>query len=240
MILSSLLFILNAIEDDEFRFIKPISVEQVDILSSADLEDSDNDGVYDAKDNCPYTKNGIKVNRLGCKLIKDDDNDGISNRDDRCPKTNLGIVVDERGCSPDSDEDGIIDSIDECPNTSKDFIVDKLGCPQTVVLKVNFESKKDTILKDSFSNIEKFAEFLKENIGYQAIIYGYTDSIDTDRNNKQLSQNRANAVMEALIDNGVKLTRVTAIGMGSKNPIADNKTPEGRAKNCRIEVDILQ
>ncbi len=230
----------SSINTKDYPYIQPVSVETNHKANEGLVNDSDNDGVLDSQDNCKNTKSNVKVDNVGCKLLKDDDKDGISNRDDKCPKTKLGVTVNEKGCAPDEDEDGVIDSTDECPDTSKDFVVDSVGCPQTAILKVNFQSAKSTILEESFSKIEEFADFLQENKGYQAIIYGYTDSINTSGNNKQLSQDRANAVMDVLIDYGIKLTRLTAIGMGSKHPIAENDTAEGRAKNRRIEVELLQ
>jgi len=230
---------LNA-NDTDYQLIQPVSIETNELDKSTSFKDIDNDGVEDGVDECDNTPQGIKVDNVGCKLLEDDDKDGISNRDDKCPKTLEGDTVDKTGCLPDADKDGVIDSEDECPDTSNDFVVDSVGCPQTAILKINFQSAKAVISKDSFSQIEVFANFLNENTGYQAIIYGHTDSINTLGNNKKLSQQRANAVMDALINYGVKLTRLTAIGMGSKNPIADNETFEGRAKNRRIEVELLQ
>jgi len=226
--------------DKGHQLIQPVSIETNVLETQTTFKDLDNDGVTDAQDNCKDTPLGIKVDNVGCKLLEDDDKDGISNRDDKCPNTPEGATVNETGCPPDADKDGVMDSMDECPDTSNDFIVDTVGCPQTAVLKINFKSAQAVVLKDSISKIQEFADFLNENVGYQAIIYGYTDSINTQGNNKKLSQQRANAVMEILINNGVKLTRLTAIGMGSKNPIADNETLEGRAKNRRIEVELLQ
>lgn len=243
LLISSFLIInISADEtpNEEFKYIQPISVEKYKRPINTNVEDEDNDGVIDSEDNCPNTPEEIKVDNFGCKLFDDDDNDGVSNRDDECPNTKAGLRINETGCAPDTDGDGVIDDVDECENTSGDFVVDNVGCPQTAVLKVNFKSGNDTMLEDSIQNIEIFAEFLNDNVGYQAIIYGYTDSLNNTGNNKKLSQKRANAVMEALLEYGVKLTRLTAIGMGSKNPIADNETAEGRAKNRRIEVELLQ
>lgn len=150
------------------------------------------------------------------------------------------IQEDEVPNAKDDDKDGISNKEDKCPNTSQDFMVDKSGCPQTVILKVKFSSSKANISPQTLNKVEEFAKFLQENKTYEAIIYGYTDNLNKTGNNKKLSRDRAKAVMNALIDYGVKLTRLTAIGMGSKNPIADNNTPEGRAINRRIEVELLQ
>ncbi|MMZ64144.1 Peptidoglycan-binding protein ArfA [compost metagenome] len=71
-------------------------------------------------------------------------------------------------------------------------------------------------------------------------IEGYTDSSGDMRHNMKLSQQRANTVKKALVAYGVQARRITAVGKGSLNPIADNDTPEGRAKNRRIEAVIHQ
>lgn len=232
---------LNAQElnKEEFPYIQPISVEVVGTSTASSFLDTDEDGIVDNKDQCPKTLQNTSVNIFGCALMTDNDNDGVDNQEDQCPKTKEGTTVDAQGCPPDSDADGIIDSKDECSNTTQGFVVNKAGCPQTTILKVNFKSSKHEILPSSFDEIEKFAFFLQENISYDIIIYGYTDSINKSGNNKKLSQKRANAVMNALIEHGVKQTRLTAIGMGSKNPIADNNTPEGRAENRRIEIELI-
>lgn len=240
-LITSLLFIvsLNAkdINQKQFPFILPVSLEKADNSSNNYFADSDADGVHDDKDKCPATTKNAHVDLFGCIILNDDDNDGVSNKDDKCPNTEKGATVTLKGCEPDNDEDGVSDAKDNCPDTSKDFIVDSVGCPQTAILKINFKTKEFKIMDDYLPEVEEFSNFLLENEGYQAIIYGYTDS---NENSKQLSRNRAKSLMNILIANGVKLTRLTAIGMGSKNPIEDNETAEGRAKNRRIEVELLQ
>ena len=236
--------ILNAsilfadLQKNEFPHIQPISVEFADVSQKGYFSDSDNDGVADDKDKCAATLKNTKVDIFGCKLLLDDDHDGVSNREDKCPKSKENTTVDSTGCIPDSDKDGVGDLTDECPNTSRDFFVNTVGCPQTAIVKVHFEQGKASILPSTLIKVHEFGYFLQENKGYQAIIYGYTD--DTGQNNQQLSRERARAVMNVLIEYGVKLTRLTAIGRGSKNPRADNETPQGRAKNRRVEVELLQ
>jgi len=234
-----LTFYLNA---SEFAYIQPIAVEEA-VAKKAVVPaplDSDSDGVLDKDDKCPNTKNGKKVDKLGCLILNDSDKDGVPDKEDECPNTTLGVDVDYRGCILDSDDDGIVDSKDECPNTSKDFVVDGYGCPQTATLKVNFEPNKYNVSDNLISDLENFALFLQNNTGYEVIIYGYTDSIGDETVNKILSQNRANAVKEALTRYGIKRIRLTAIGKGEADPIADNETEEGRAQNRRIEVELIQ
>lgn len=69
-------------------------------------------------------------------------------------------------------------------------------------------------------------------------IGGHTDSRGSDEYNQQLSQLRATSVMEYLVENGVDATRLSAVGYGEYNPIADNETAEGLAKNRRIEFNV--
>ena len=231
---------LNASE--EFPLIEPVSVENAPVVKAvvATPLDSDGDGVLDKEDKCPNSKSGEAVDKLGCLIKADSDKDGVPDDDDKCPDTPKGINVDVNGCELDSDDDGVSDSNDKCPDTSKEFIVDGYGCPQTATLSVNFKAGQSNVSDDLIDQLETFAKFLKENKGYQVVIYGYTDSVGKAEVNKKLSQKRANAVKQALIQYEISLTRLTAIGKGEVNPIADNKNKEGRAKNRRIEVELIQ
>ena len=243
LVLSAMLLLVNAqeISKEQFPYLLPISVEKIDINSdNSFFADTDADGVGDDKDKCPNTPRNKKVDLFGCVLLDDDDNDGVGNLNDQCPNTREGATVNLVGCEPDNDEDGVADALDECPYTTQDFIVDNIGCPKASKLKITFKPKEFSLSDDTLVEVENFANFLLDNAEYQAIIYGYTDNSSEVANKKELSQKRANALMNALINFGVKLTNLTAIGMGDQNPIADNDTPEGRAKNRRIEVELLQ
>ena len=240
LLLSSSVFFLslNATErispndENEFPEIKPIAVELKTII---DL-DSDNDGVLDSIDECPNTLPNTIVDIKGCEL--DDDKDGVVNSKDKCPTTPEGRVVDMDGCQLDSDNDGVVDYVDECPDTPEVFKVDFVGCPLTAILKVNFDTNKYNIKEEKQKEIQIFAQFLNDNLGYDAIISGHTDSIGSDEANQILSENRANAVKEALIKEGIASDRLTSVGEGEKNPIANNSTEEGRTQNRRIEVEL--
>ncbi|MDF1875756.1 OmpA family protein [Sulfurimonas sp. SAG-AH-194-I05] len=229
---------LRTLTPQEFPFIVPISVENPNVRTSKEFLDTDEDGIIDVKDKCPDTLPLVKTDAHGCKILKDHDKDGISDKEDKCPKSKSNVKVDKNGCESDTDGDGVKDSSDACADTSKDYIVDVVGCPQTPIPHITFKSHTYTLTNKSLNSLEEFAMFLNENEEYQVIIYGYTDNTGT--NNKVLSQRRAISVLETLRKSGIKLIRLTAIGMGSKNPIADNDTPEGRAKNRRIEVELLQ
>lgn len=151
------------------------------------------------------------------------------------------VETTEEVCETDSDGDGVVDTKDLCPDTSKEFRVDGEGCPQTATLKVNFKTKKYNIEDKYIESLNTFATFLKDNVGYQVIIYGHTDSVGTNANNKILSNNRAKSVKEALINNyGIEKIRLTTIGEGEESPITTNTTTHGRAANRRIEVELIK
>ncbi len=189
------------------------------------------------------------------EFVPDSDKDGVLNAEDLCPNTPLGVKVDSNGCKIkpqlqkpkqkpkkihllDTDNDGVTDDIDECPNTPYKFKVDKAGCGIQKTLEVNFESNKATLTKYSMSKIKEFAEYMKSLPNVSVTIEGYTDSSGDEKKNMILSQKRAESVKRALVKEGIASSRITAVGKGSLNPIADNLTVQGRAKNRRIEAII--
>ena len=89
--------------------------------------DTDADGVFDKKDNCPDTPRGCRVDVNGCPT--DADGDGVCDGLDRCPQTPRGATVNSSGCPADADGDGVFDGIDRCPDTPKGCTVDAQGCP---------------------------------------------------------------------------------------------------------------
>ena len=150
------------------------------------------------------------------------------------------ITPEVKKVETDSDGDGVVDSKDECPNTPKMFKVDEHGCPATATLHINFASNGADITEEVMSKVKDFAEFLKQNDDYDIVILGYTDSSGIEQNNITLSQKRADAIKEALKRDGISGARMTTIGKGSADPVADNATPEGRAQNRRIEIQFVQ
>ncbi len=204
--------------------------------------DTDKDGIADSHDKCPNTPQGSVVDTQGCKVVMDDDKDGVLNNVDKCPATPANTKVDAEGCTLnlDTDNDGVLNAQDKCPNTPDGYSVDAEGCVQTLNLQINFENASYNVDAQSQKNIEKFAKFLKDSPAYNVQIIGYTDSIGRESSNKKLSQKRADAVRKLLIADGVEANRITAVGLGEVNPIASNKTAEGRAQNRRIEAKLIK
>ena len=103
---------------------------------------------------------------------------------------------------------------------------------------VNFDFDSSNLTSVAKTNLNKLAEVLKNNPDTNINIYGHTDSRGTDSYNQSLSERRANSVVNYLVSLGVAKSRLFAMGVGEKEPIADNSTDAGRAKNRRVEFAI--
>ncbi|MDE5603481.1 MAG: OmpA family protein [Helicobacter sp.] len=88
------------------------------------------------------------------------------------------------------------------------------------------------------AEITDFANYMKENPDKNAIINGYTDSVGSEEYNQKLSERRAEAVKDKIIEQGVSAERLEARGHGEDNPIATNETREGRQQNRRVEAEV--
>ena len=102
-----------------------------------------------------------------------------------------------------------------------------------------FATNKTVILPQSEQAMSDLATFLLENPSVKIHITGHTDAVGTDEANQILSEGRANAVRNDLIQRGVAAERMTAEGKGEKEPVADNDTEEGRQLNRRVEFVII-
>ena len=100
---------------------------------------------------------------------------------------------------------------------------------------ITFDSGKATIKPESMPEIIRIAKLMQEHPELNFEVQGHCDNTGSDRVNDPLSQQRADAIVKALIDQGIASNRLTAVGKGSHEPIADNSTEEGRARNRRVE-----
>jgi outer membrane protein OmpA-like peptidoglycan-associated protein len=211
-------------------------------------KDSDGDGVPDYLDECPDTPAAAResVDKKGCP--KDGDGDGVPDYLDECPDTPEKAIgfVDAKGCELDSDGDGVADYKDECPLVPG--IKENKGCPelkrevrqllQKAMQGIEFESGKATIKKKSYPLLDQIANIFIENSNYIIEVQGHTDNTGNPELNKTLSDKRAHAVMDYMLKKGVEAHRLSAVGYGQDQPIADNKTKAGRQKNRRVEFKI--
>jgi outer membrane protein OmpA-like peptidoglycan-associated protein len=213
------------------------------------IVDTDKDGLLDDKDKCPQQPEDIDgfQDDDGCP-DPDNDGDGIGDALDKCPNQAEDVdgYEDMDGCpDPDNDADGIPDIKDQCPN--KKGIPEEQGCPRAKEIKrgklilvgVNFQAGKAILDPNSYRILDQVYESLVEWPEVKLEIQGHTDSQGNYTKNKQLSQKRAEAVMIYLIQKGIAPDRLRALGFGPDNPIADNKTANGRAKNRRVEMNRI-
>ena len=108
---------------------------------------------------------------------------------------------------------------------------------QTVVFKLNSAALSD----DAKSTLDKIAsDVSSQRTGYMIELQGFTDSTGSESYNINLSQRRAENVLRYLVSKNVPLFRVSIVGLGEANPVADNKTRAGRDQNRRVEVRILK
>lgn len=203
--------------------------------------DTDGDGVADASDACPDVAGLAALN--GCP---DADGDGIADKDDKCPT--VAGPKENGGCPfVDADKDGVLDKDDDCPTVAGP--ASNRGCPEVTSealeeLKVQaravyFNSGKATFKngdKETLARLDAIKEILKNYPNAKFSIEGHTDSDGSDKLNQKLSEDRAAAVMNALIERGISVDNLVSKGFGESQPVASNKTPAGKAQNRRTEI----
>jgi OOP family OmpA-OmpF porin len=141
---------------------------------------------------------------------------------------------------PDSDGDGVADASDRCPGTPLGTKVDANGCPYTVTLGgVNFAFDSAQLTPESRTVLDSVAAGLAEHPRLRVEMQGHTDSVGSEAYNMSLSQRRADAVRNYVISRGVPAAQVEARGYGESRPVADNRTAEGRARNRRVDMRVL-
>ncbi|MCL9805999.1 OmpA family protein [Flavobacterium amniphilum] len=204
--------------------------------------DTDGDGIADKDDACPETP-GL-ANLQGCP---DSDGDGVADNKDKCPT--VAGPRDNGGCPwPDTDGDSVLDKDDKCPDVKG--TVANNGCPEVsedVMKKLNdyaktilFDTNKATFQQRTYPVLQAMVAILKEYPGSNFSIEGHTDADGKDAANQTLSETRAAAVKDYLIQEGIDAARLTSAGYGESKPIATNKTKAGKALNRRVEVKLVK
>jgi outer membrane protein OmpA-like peptidoglycan-associated protein len=203
--------------------------------------DRDGDGVVDSKDNCPDSAGPVAL--IGCP---DRDGDGVPDNKDKCP--DVKGSPNYQGCpAPDSDGDSVNDDEDKCPLVKG--IKSNFGCPairQDLVTRVKnasdriyFVRAKANIEPVSFAELERVADVLKSDSTLRLRIEGFTDSEGPDAREMRLSARRAQAVEKYLVVLGISPSRMETVGYGKKRPLAPNDSPEGMARNRRVEMLLM-
>lgn len=204
--------------------------------------DTDGDGVADNVDACPEVA-GLKAFG-GCP---DTDGDGVQDKEDKCkdvkgPKENGGCPW------PDRDGDKVLDKDDKCPDVAG--TVANNGCPEVTeeaIKRLNdyaktilFDSGKASFQQQTYPVLQAITAILKEYPTANFSIEGHTDSDGKDATNQKLSEDRAAAVKNYLVENGIAASRLTSAGFGESKPIDTNKTKAGKANNRRVEVKLVK
>ncbi len=146
-------------------------------------------------------------------------------------------------CTLDDDGDGINDCDDQCPSTPADVAVDASGCPKPgeVLMRlegVNFAFDSAELTPESERILDQATQELQEAASVTVRVEGHTDSTGPEAYNLQLSERRAQAVVDYLISKGIDPSRVEPEGMGEGNPVDTNDTKEGRYHNRRVDFVV--
>ena len=102
-----------------------------------------------------------------------------------------------------------------------------------------FASGGAALLPEARANLQRVVDFVQKDPSRSVLIEGHTDGSGSANANQVLSQRRADAVKNALVEEGVDASRLSAAGVGEDRPVADNSSDEGRAKNRRVEIIVL-
>lgn len=118
-------------------------------------------------------------------------------------------------------------------------VMDAVAESVRVELDVKFDFDRDRVREESYDDIKALADFMNAYPQTMTVVEGHTDSVGVEVYNQKLSERRANAVRNVLVNQyGVGADRVNAVGYGESRPVADNATAEGRAINRRVEAEV--
>jgi len=226
-------------------------------------DDNDKDGIIDKRDDCPNDpedKDGFE-DTDGCPEA-DNDKDGLVDSKDKCPNEpeDRDGFEDEDGCpDPDNDKDGIEDPKDLCPDEAEtpNNYADQDGCPDEeqvrvvgdkIVLddRVHFRTNNHIIRPVSYPLLERLSKLVSDHPEYTHIaIEGHADERGDEKFNKDLSQRRAQSVLEFMVSRGVARERLSAEGFGSERPLADGKKDSAAREyawllNRRVEFVVTR
>ncbi len=206
----------------------------------AGCPDRDGDTVIDKKDDCPDEAG--KPEYAGCP---DRDGDTIIDKKDNCPDE--AGKPEYAGC-PDRDGDTVIDKEDKCPDVAG--LPRLQGCPEPEINKeeeavlekashVQFNSASAVLQASALAILDEVVTLLKKHPKGFLQLNAHTDAEGDNTLNLKLSRERADAVRAYLMGRGIAPERIESDGHGEEKPIDTNQTPEGRARNRRVEMKFV-
>ncbi len=155
------------------------------------------------------------------------------------PGVNYAFHINKKGYLFYSEHMNLTDTLSYRP-INKTFELTPLQKGNSFVLhNIFFDFDKYTLKPSSYTELELLANMLKNNSEIHIRINGHTDNVGSDDYNRQLSENRARAVYNYLMQEGIDADRLTYKSYGATKPVSSNDTPEGRAANRRTEIEIL-
>jgi len=215
--------------------------------------DADADGVFDGIDKCPDTPKGVLVDAQGCPM--DSDGDLVFDGPDQCPNTPKGSKVDASGCPFDADLDGVPDGVDSCPFTPVGVAVNAGGCPVALspyerqllddwmirLTDIEFVVDSLRLTPQGQARIDEVAAVLAQWPMLKFEVGVHSDNLGEDARRQSMSQLRARAILQYVYSKYPSLNAKNYwyTGYGDAQPIASNKTAEGRAMNRRVEFRLM-
>ncbi|MBX9914584.1 MAG: OmpA family protein [Pseudomonadaceae bacterium] len=158
----------------------------------------------------------------------DEDADGVHDRRDTCPGTPANTPVNPNGCTIKVYPDAVVEEVVAAPQD------------EVIVLSDNvlFDFNSSTLTPAANDVLAQISNRLTDGVVKGVLIKGYTDSVGSDVYNDKLSKLRAESVAAFLVTQGVAAEKIHTEGLGESQPVADNATEEGRAKNRRVEIVV--
>jgi OOP family OmpA-OmpF porin len=215
--------------------------------------DQDADGVFDGIDKCPDTPKGVLVDATGCSL--DTDGDGVPDGPDQCPGTPKGAIVNAAGCPSDQDQDGVPDGVDTCPFTPPHTAVNAGGCPielseherdlmdDWVIRLTDVEFVPDSVglTPEGMARVMEVGSVLAQWPMLKFEVGVHSDDTGEVARRQPLSHLRARGILQQIFAQYPSLNPKNYFytGYGDTQPIASNKTAQGRAKNRRVEFRLI-
>lgn len=163
------------------------------------------------------------------------------------PPPEIRTIREQVASCPDRDKDGIPDDIDQCPDVAGPM--DSFGCPPQPKVtikgdrlelreKIYFAWNAETIQEVSYPVLDEVVQALNDNQGFNVRVEGHASSEGTEQHNQELSEGRAEAVLDYLAAHGIAKERLGSKGFASSVPMDTNSTVAGRENNRRVEFVV--